>query len=289
MSDKNRRKSKKAPAARTQRRAFRRRFGAGLSRGLQAVGHGFASAGRAVGHGLSAAGRAIGGFFVRIRRGLLYAVGTCAMIGVCAVILAAVVSAGVKNVTAPYLLSPEAAAAEAQREDFDCILVLGAGLRNDNSPSPMLYDRVLTAVELTEALPDSCVLLMSGDHTGDYNEPAVMKDTAASLGIDSRLIFLDHKGYSTYESVSRVRDVFGAKRVLIVTQEYHLYRAVYIARTLGLDAYGLPADKRPYRKQLLRETRELLARYKDFFAAGRGLSASGGDAPVDLDGDGNLT
>lgn len=242
---------------------------------------------------------ACGRLFRRARAGifLLWLTGSLCLL------LAATVSVGVVDVTETYVLTPEAAVAQADEQSFDCILVLGAGLRDDGSPSHMLYDRVLTAVELYGALSDGTAdsadsaespasatpLVMSGDHTGDYNEPAVMKQTAVDLGVPSEVIFLDHEGYSTYESIWRVREIFGAERVLIVTQEYHLYRALYIARTLGLDAYGVSADKRAYRKQTYREVREMLARYKDFFAAARGDYDGEPDSPVDLNGNGNLT
>ena len=78
---------------------------------------------------------------------------------------------------------------------------------------------------------------------------------------------MDHAGFSTYESMYRARDVFGAKRIVVVSQDYHLYRALYVAERLGLDAYGVPADLRPYAGQEARELREVLARNKDFLTA----------------------
>lgn len=100
---------------------------------------------------------------------------------------------------------------------------------------------------------------------------------------------MDHAGFSTYESLYRARDVFGAKNVIIITQEYHLYRALYIAKSLGLDAVGVSADLRTYYGQSLRETREIAARVKDFFyTVFQPLPTYLGD-PVSLDGDGNVT
>ena len=106
---------------------------------------------------------------------------------------------------------------------------------------------------------------MSGDHgQKDYNEVKAMKQKAMDAGISSEDVFMDHAGFSTYESIYRARDVFLAERVLIVTQEYHLYRALYVARSLGLEAEGVAADLRPYRGQRYYDLREVLARCKDF-------------------------
>ncbi len=171
---------------------------------------------------------------------------------------------------------------------YDCVLVLGAGVRDDGSPSDMLYDRVRVSAEVYAALGD-VPLLMSGDHTGDYNEVGVMKSLAVEMGVPSEDVFLDHEGYSTYESLYRAKQVFGAENIIIVTQEYHLHRALYIARELGLEAVGLSADLRTYRGQSRYNTREHLARFKDFFTAARGDYDGHIDSPVDLDGDGNLT
>jgi vancomycin permeability regulator SanA len=172
--------------------------------------------------------------------------------------------------------------------DYDCILVLGAGVRDDGSPSDMLYDRVSVSAKVYAALGDT-PLLMSGDHTGDYNEVGVMKSLATELGVPSEDIFLDHEGYSTYESLYRAKAVFGAKKIIIITQEYHLHRALYIARELGMEAMGVSADLRPYRLQGRYNAREHLARFKDFFTAAKGDYDGHLDPPVDLNGDGNLT
>ncbi|MBR4018560.1 MAG: YdcF family protein, partial [Clostridia bacterium] len=83
-------------------------------------------------------------------------------------------------------------------------------------------------------------------------------------GVPSEDVFMDHAGFSTYESIYRAKEVFLAERVLIVTQGYHLYRALYVARSLGLEAEGVAADLRPYRGQRYYDLREVLARCKDF-------------------------
>lgn len=162
------------------------------------------------------------------------------------------------------IYAPNQISAEHLGTPADCILVLGAGVRDDGSPSHMLEDRLLTGIDLYER-GFSPVMLMSGDHgREDYDEVNAMKDFAASKGVPEEVIFLDHAGFSTYESLYRAKEIFGAERIVIVTQEYHLWRALYVADSLGLDAVGISADLRTYVGQSMRETREIAARIKDF-------------------------
>lgn len=164
----------------------------------------------------------------------------------------------VKKSAEPYILDMESAGS-----GYDCVLVLGCGVWGDK-PSHMLEDRLLVGIELCKN-GASEKLLMSGDHGRDeYDEVNVMKKFATDRGIESEDVFMDHAGFSTYESMYRARDVFQAKKVLIVTQGYHLYRAIYDARRLGLEAYGVESDLREYGGQLYRDIREILARNKDF-------------------------
>ncbi len=159
------------------------------------------------------------------------------------------------------IVSPTQSAA---LKDIDCILVLGCGVHEDGTPTNMLEDRIKRGIELYQN-GTAPKLLMSGDHgREDYNEVATMKAYAVQAGIPSNDIFMDHAGFSTYESLVRAKEVFHAKRVVIVTQEYHLYRALYIAEQLGLEAYGVDAQLRPYGGQFSRDVREVLARVKDF-------------------------
>lgn len=148
---------------------------------------------------------------------------------------------------------------------FDCILVLGAGVWRNNRPSHVLEDRLKIGIEAYCA-GVSDKLLMSGDHgRNNYDEVNVMKSFAMDCGIPSENIFMDHAGFSTYESMYRARDVFSAHRVLIVTQKFHMYRVLYIANALGLEAYGLTSDLREYTNATYSQLRESLARVKDFF------------------------
>lgn len=175
---------------------------------------------------------------------------------------------------------------DAPPEDIDCILVLGCGVYSDGSPTPMLNDRLTRAVELYEA-GWSEKLLMSGDNRSKYyNELATMHRVAREAGVPYSAIALDYAGLNTYDSVYRARDIFGAKRIVIVTQAYHLYRALYLARALGLEAWGVAADGENYSGQAMRDLREILARDKDFLQAiTQPLPTHLGD-PVPLYGEG---
>lgn len=149
-------------------------------------------------------------------------------------------------------------------QDIDCIVVLGCQVRSDGTPSHMLEDRLKRAVSLYDrgAAPK---LLMSGDHgTQGYDEVDAMKRYAVEAGIPSEDVFMDHAGFSTYETVYRAKEIFGAEKIIVVTQQYHLYRAMYIAQAMGMEVYGVAADYRQYSGQFARDAREVLARVKDF-------------------------
>ena len=152
---------------------------------------------------------------------------------------------------------------ELKDKEYDCILVLGAGVWGDE-PSPLLRDRIIMGVEAWKINPEA-YLLMSGDHLEeDYDEPLVMKKYAIRLGADGDNIKQDRYGLSTYDSLWRVKNLYKAEKVLIVTQSYHIYRALYIARQLGIEAYGLTSDLDIYGGEPWYYTREIAARVKDF-------------------------
>ena len=192
-------------------------------------------------------------------------------------------SAFVKAKARPYILDPDAV-----ESGYDCILVLGCGARGGVA-SPMLTDRLLRGIELYEA-GVAPKLLMSGDHgQKEYDEVNVMKDFAIEHGVPSGDVFMDHAGFSTYESMVRAQQVFQVQRVLIVTQGYHLPRAVYDARRLGLEADGVAADLRAYAGQTYRDLREVLARDKDIlWTTFRPAPTYLGEA-IPISGDGDQT
>lgn len=154
---------------------------------------------------------------------------------------------------------------EAKDLNADCIIVLGAGVRKDGTPTLMLEDRIIIGDRLYQdgAAPK---ILMSGDHgSEEHDEVNVMKNYAIEEGIPSEDIFMDHAGFETYDSMYRAKEIFGAKKVVIVTQEYHLYRALYIAKSLGLEAYGVSSDLQFYsNKMIYWQFREYIARVKAF-------------------------
>lgn len=145
----------------------------------------------------------------------------------------------------------------------ECILVLGASVKADGTPSPMLRDRLEAAIALYHS-GVAPKLLLSGDNGQIvYNEVETMKRYAVNAGVPEEDIFLDHAGFSTYESIYRAQYVFQVKRMIVVTQKYHLYRALYGCKQMGISALGVSAAQDTYSGQELREVREILARDKD--------------------------
>lgn len=150
-------------------------------------------------------------------------------------------------------------------KDVDAIIVLGAGVYGDGSPSEILYDRLETSKEIYSTGIQG-KLLLSGDHGRDgYNEVKAMKKYALdNMDIKEEDIFLDHAGFSTYESIYRAKEIFKVKTAIIVTNKYHLPRALYLAKQMGIKAYGVDSDKRDYSSHGVYETRERIAQIKDF-------------------------
>ncbi len=172
------------------------------------------------------------------------------------------INAYVINYSSKYILTED----EYSKKSFDCTLVLGAGVWGD-SPSHMLEERLNKGLYVYSS---DCTnrILMSGDHgRKEYDEVNVMKDFAIESGVPAEEVFMDHAGFSTYESMYRAKEIFEVKSVVIITQRYHLYRAIYNARKLGLDAYGVEADGQyvyPESMTAYNNLREALARCKDF-------------------------
>lgn len=149
------------------------------------------------------------------------------------------------------------------KENYDAILVLGAGLKN-GKPSPVLKDRLDTAYE-AYIKGASSKIIVSGDHgRKNYDEVNVMKDYLISKGVPSDNIFMDHAGFSTYDTIYRAKEIFLCNKVLIITQEFHIFRSLYIAKKLDLEAEGVSATLRHYSEETKFELREILARDKDF-------------------------
>lgn len=178
---------------------------------------------------------------------------------------------------------------ELKNHNADCILILGAGVWEGNKSSPMLQDRLEEGLRLYKA-GIAPKVLVSGDHgLPNYDEVNVMKSYLMKAGIPDRDIFMDHAGFTTYDSVYRARDVFGVKKTIVVTQEYHLYRALYICDSLGLKALGSPAYPYVYPGAKIRIMREWLARDKALFSCWTNAKPKLLGYPIDIHSDGNAT
>ena len=173
--------------------------------------------------------------------------------------------------------------------DADCIMVLGAGIRDDETPTPMLKDRLDTGILLYE-LGVAPKLLLTGDNGQvDHNEIHVMLNYVKRAGVPEEDIFCDHAGFSTYDSMYRAQSIFGVSSAIVVTQTYHEYRALYLGEKLGLEVKGVSSDQMKYSGQAVREVREVLARVKDFFKViTRPESELGGEA-IPINGSGLVT
>lgn len=150
-------------------------------------------------------------------------------------------------------------------DDYDAIIILGCGVTPDKNPTRMLKDRLDTAISLyNSGVCDT--LLMSGDHGKDgYDEVNTMLNYAVEHGVRAEDIFLDHAGFSTYETMYRASRIFGIKKAVVVTQEYHLYRSMYNAEAMGIDVTGVKAVSDPFFEQPYYNVREYVARFKDFW------------------------
>ncbi len=189
---------------------------------------------------------------------------------------------------------PADAGAGEQRvaETYDCIMVLGAAVQPDGMPSTILADRIQVAVDLYNA-GVAPKILMSGDNQSDretYDEVYNMKRYAVEeLGVPSEDVFCDHAGVNTYDSAYRSYHVFGSKRTVVVTQSYHLYRALFDVRSFHVEAVGVSADLHQYMNQREYSAREFAARVADMWKVIRNADATYLSEPVSLDQSGDVT
>lgn len=153
--------------------------------------------------------------------------------------------------------------------DCDVVIVLGAGVRPDGNPCDLLADRIDTGVKVY--LEGFCrSILLTGDNSGEaYNELAVMKNWIMKNDVEDAIeedkILIDNNGFCTYDSMYRAKNIFKVKKVIISTNRYHLPRAIYIARKMGIEAYGVVSDLRNYDRMKKYKRREMIAQIKDFF------------------------
>ncbi len=175
-----------------------------------------------------------------------------------------IISAGMVGATKNKIFSHEDIDSFADK-DYDYILVLGAGVKSDGTPTDMLRDRIIVGAELYLA-GAADKIIMSGDRSGEnYDEPGVMKKYAIELGVPEEDIICDFEGYSTHDSIDRFQKAYGDVSVIVVSQEYHLHRAMYLCKEQGIAEYcGVEANLERYGKQPIYSFREIFARVKDF-------------------------
>lgn len=171
----------------------------------------------------------------------------------------------------------------------DCIIVLGAQVKADGTPSKMLRDRLDEGIRLYEAGAAPKILMSGDDGQVEYNEVAAMAAYAEDAGVSKKDLFLDHAGFSTYESMYRAQYIFGVKRAIVVTQKYHEYRALYIGQRLGMDVRGVSAADISYAFQGFRDIREVMARDKDFLQCIFWPKPTYLGDKIDIKGDGRQT
>jgi vancomycin permeability regulator SanA len=146
-------------------------------------------------------------------------------------------------------------------EQRNIAIVFGAGLTRSGEPTRVLYDRVATAVDLYQRGLVTKLLLTGDNRFENYNEPEAMRRAAIELGVPDADLVLDYAGRRTYDSCYRAKEIFGVQRAILVTQAFHLERALYLCDAFGIDSLGLKADRRNYTSgaQTLWLLREMLA------------------------------
>ncbi len=152
---------------------------------------------------------------------------------------------------------------QSNLNSYDCVLILGAGVRSDGSPTPMLNDRLITGYQASVNSNTSVIFISGDSENSDYTETVTMKNVLIEMGVSENNIISDGYGLSTYESIWRAKNIYGFDKILIVSQKYHLHRAIFIAEKLGMDADGVDAALQGYAKQPIYDAREALARLKD--------------------------
>lgn len=130
-------------------------------------------------------------------------------------------------------------------------IVFGAGLWRDGTPTTVLRDRIATAAELYFAGKVQKILMSGDNRYLDYNEPGAMREFALSLGVPEEALVLDYAGRRTYDTCYRAKAIFGLDKAILVTQGFHLPRALYTCNALGLKAIGVPSDRHEYTKRSL--------------------------------------
>lgn len=149
-------------------------------------------------------------------------------------------------------------------QQVDAVLILGCEVKEDGSLSLMLRDRLNKGIEVYRA-GVATKMIVSGDNRSESNsETNAMKQYLMDNGVKEEDIIMDDAGFSTYDSMYRLKNTFQIDKCVVITQEYHLYRAIYIGGKLGVDSFGIASEGEDYAGQMARDFREFLARNKDF-------------------------
>lgn len=180
----------------------------------------------------------------------------------------------------------------AELEDIpeaEAALILGAKVYSDGRLSSIMKDRADSGLELYKSGKVK-KLLVSGDHgTKKYDEVNAVKDYLLARGVRADDLFLDHAGFDTYDSLYRARDIFQVKSVTVVTQKFHLPRALYIGKSLNLEVYGYIADKQDYQGMIWNELRECVARSKAVVDVVTGAKPKFLGEPIPIEGGSRLS
>ena len=168
-------------------------------------------------------------------------------------------------------------------------IVFGASVYTSGALAPVTEDRVAAAVELYKSGKVDKLLISGDEGRSDYDEVNPMRDFAIAAGVPSDDIYIDPRGYSTYDTIARASRVYGVDSAVLVTQRFHLPRALYIARGFGMDAEGLTADGREYSLGFRQDAREALARMKDFCKAALRPDPRFMGPETPITGDGRIT
>ena len=199
-----------------------------------------------------------------------------------------VVAIGLVNAYLLFSTEGESTAEVAAVPQTEVAIVPGALVKPDGRMSLMLADRVRQAVALWRAGKVDRILVSGDHHTWAYDEPDTMRKALVRAGVPGGVVFEDHAGFDTWATMVRARGVFGVRTAVVVTQGFHMPRALYLARAAGVEATGLTSDLHPYGAQGVKSSlREALSRVKaiadttlDTAAVGGPLLPIGGDGRV---------
>ena len=229
-------------------------------------------------------------FFIKV---LLFIILVCLLVALGAVTINGKVKSSTKDDIVHIVTNengiPYTSAGRVQDFDADCVIVLGAGLKDSETPSDMLCDRLDVGIELYKKGLVPKILLSGDNGTIQHNELHAMLNYVLKKGVPKEDVFCDHAGFSTYDSMYRAKSIFKVKRAVVVTQLYHEYRALYVGEQLGIEVCGVASEQKSYMGETLREGREFLGRVKDFFKVWLRIKPALGGEEIPITGDGTVS